>query len=69
MPRRRPIGGGLSLAWVADSTDGLNPSLVIVDEFHKHKTRDLIDVMETATGQRVKPLNFPITTALGLKED
>lgn len=47
----------------ADSTDGLNPNLIIVDEFHKHKSRDLIDVMETATGQRVEPLNFQITTA------
>lgn len=47
----------------ADSTDGLNPHLIIIDEFHKHKTRDLIDVMETATGQRREPLNFQITTA------
>lgn len=47
----------------ADSTDGLNPHLIIVDEFHKHKTRGLIDVMETATGQRLQPVNFQITTA------
>jgi phage terminase large subunit-like protein len=47
----------------ADSTDGLNPHLLIVDEFHKHKTRDLIDVMETATGARRQPVNFQITTA------
>jgi phage terminase large subunit-like protein len=47
----------------ADSTDGLNPSLLIVDEFHKHKTRDMIDVMETATGARLQPTNFQITTA------
>jgi phage terminase large subunit-like protein len=46
-----------------DSTDGLNPSLVIVDEFHAHKTRGLIDVMETATGARRQPLTFQITTA------
>jgi phage terminase large subunit-like protein len=46
-----------------DSTDGLNPSLIIVDEFHAHKTRGLIDVMETATGARRQPLNFQITTA------
>jgi phage terminase large subunit-like protein len=47
----------------ADSTDGLNPHLIITDEFHKHKTRDLIDVMETATGARRQPLHFQITTA------
>lgn len=47
----------------ADSTDGLNPNLVIVDEFHAHKDRALIDVMETATGARRQPLIFQITTA------
>jgi len=47
----------------ADSTDGLNPHLIIVDELHKHKNRDLLDVMETATGARRQALNFQITTA------
>jgi phage terminase large subunit-like protein len=46
-----------------DSTDGLNPNLIIVDEFHAQKNRGLIDVMETATGSRRQPLNFQITTA------
>ena len=46
-----------------DSTDGLNPSLIITDEFHAHKDRGLIDVMETATGARSQPLHFQITTA------
>jgi phage terminase large subunit-like protein len=46
-----------------DSTDGLNPNLIIVDEFHAQKDRGLIDVMETATGARRQPLNFQITTA------
>jgi phage terminase large subunit-like protein len=46
-----------------DSTDGLNPHCIIVDEFHAHKTRGLIDVMETATGARRQPLTFQITTA------
>lgn len=46
-----------------DSTDGLNPSLIITDEFHAQKSRGLIDVMETATGARAQPLNFQITTA------
>jgi len=46
-----------------DSTDGLNPHLIIVDEFHAQKDRGLIDVMETATGARREPVNFQITTA------
>lgn len=46
-----------------DSTDGLNPNLIINDEFHAQKNRGLIDVMETATGARNQPVNFQITTA------
>lgn len=47
----------------SDTTDGLNPHLIITDEFHAHKTRALVDVMESATGARVNPLHFQITTA------
>lgn len=47
----------------SDSTDGLNPNLIILDEFHAQKTRDMIDVMETALGARRQPLNYQITTA------
>jgi phage terminase large subunit-like protein len=32
-----------------DSTDGLNPNFVNIDEYQAHKTRGLIDVLETAT--------------------
>jgi phage terminase large subunit-like protein len=46
-----------------DSTDGLNPNLIIIDEMHAHKNRGLIDVLETATGARRQPLVFKITTA------
>lgn len=46
-----------------DSTDGLNPQLVIIDEAHALKTRGMIDVMETATGARQQPVIFWITTA------
>lgn len=46
-----------------DSTDGLNPSAVCVDELHAYKDRGLIDVMETATGARRQPHIFKITTA------
>lgn len=46
-----------------DSTDGLNPHLIVVDEFHALKARGLLDVMETATGARRQPVNYQITTA------
>lgn len=46
-----------------DSTDGLNPNLIIADEVHAMKDRGLLDVMETATGARRQPLHFQITTA------
>lgn len=46
-----------------DPEDGLNPNLIIVDEFHKIKNRDQIDVMETATAARRQPLDYQITTA------
>ena len=45
-----------------DSTDGLNPHVVCVDELHAMKDRGLLDVMETATGARSQPLVFAITT-------
>lgn len=46
----------------SDTTDGLNPHVVVIDESHAMKTRGLIDVMESATGSRVNPLFFWITT-------
>lgn len=55
--RLEPLGAD------ADSTDGLHPHLISVDELHRHKNRKLLDVMETATGQRLQPVNFQITTA------
>lgn len=47
----------------ADTQDGLNVSGAIVDEVHAHKTRELWDVLETATGSRRQPLILGITTA------
>ncbi len=46
-----------------DSTDGLNPNIVIIDEAHAMKHRGMIDVMETATGSRRHAVLFWITTA------
>lgn len=46
-----------------NSMDGLNPNMVNIDEFHAHKTRGVVDVLETATGAREQPLINKITTA------
>jgi phage terminase large subunit-like protein len=47
----------------ADTMDGLNPSVVIADEVHKWRGRELWDVIDTATGAREQPIIFAITTA------
>jgi phage terminase large subunit-like protein len=47
----------------SDSMDGLNIHGAIVDELHAHKTRAMVDVLETATGARRQPLTVFITTA------
>ena len=47
----------------ADTLDGLNPHGMILDELHAHKTRTMLDVLDTATGARRQPLMFIITTA------
>ena len=46
-----------------DSTDGLNPQIVIIDEAHAMRHRGMIDVMETAVGARRQPVILWITTA------
>lgn len=43
--------------------DGLNIHCALVDEIHAHPTRDLYDVLETATSARRQPLMYGITTA------
>jgi phage terminase large subunit-like protein len=43
--------------------DGLNPHMVLVDEFHAHPDRSMLDVMDSAVGARTQPLLFIITTA------
>lgn len=45
-----------------DSTDGLNPNVVVGDEIHAMKDRGMLDVMETATGARRQPVVYLITT-------
>jgi phage terminase large subunit-like protein len=49
----------------ADSktTDGLNPNVVSLDEFHAHPDRRLVDVIESGMGARRQPVMYQITTA------
>jgi len=47
----------------SSTQDGLNPSFVVLDELHAHLKRDLRDVLRSATGARLSPLFWQITTA------
>jgi phage terminase large subunit-like protein len=47
----------------SETLDGLNPYSITTDELHAFKKRDLLDVMESATGARRSFLHYQITTA------
>lgn len=47
----------------AQALDGLNVHAAFLDELAAHKTREVFDVLVTATGKRLQPLIFAITTA------
>jgi phage terminase large subunit-like protein len=46
----------------ADSLEGLNPHGSVIDELHAHRTREVFDVLDEATGSRQQPLIFIIST-------
>ena len=52
-----PLGANVN------SMDGLNTHAAIMDEIHRHKDRNLWDVIEYSTGSRRQPLMLGITTA------
>lgn len=52
-----------ALSAEAGSLDGLNVACAVIDELHAHKTRDVWDVIESATGSRSQSLIWAITTA------
>lgn len=52
-----------SVASVGDLLHGANIHGAVVDELHVHKTRDVVDAVETGTGARAQPLIVFITTA------
>lgn len=47
----------------ADSADGVNPHLNVIDELHRHKSGELSDILERSTSARVQPLTVYTTTA------
>lgn len=57
--------GGEMRALSADTgnKDGLNPSGVIIDEYHAHVTSEIYDLLWSAWGQRAQGLMTIITTA------
>lgn len=52
-----------ALSRVAEAAHGLNVHGGIIDELHVHRSRDLVDAIETGTGARDQPLIVFITTA------
>jgi len=48
---------------IGNPGDGSSPSCAIIDEYHEHKTDDMVDTMDTGMGAREQPLLFEITTA------
>lgn len=52
-----------ALSRVAEAAHGLNVSGALIDEVHIHKSRHLIDAIETGTGAREQPLILYFTTA------
>lgn len=53
----------LPLSADANTLDSLNVSLAAIDELHAHRTAAVWNVLDTATGARLQPLIFAITTA------
>lgn len=53
----RPLGRD------SETEDGLNPSCIIVDEYHAHKTNELLQIGTDGTMARRQPLTVIITTA------
>jgi phage terminase large subunit-like protein len=57
-----------ALASDSEKQDGLNPHCAIIDEYHAHRTDELINNIKSGTVSRKNPLIFMITTAGFRKE-
>jgi phage terminase large subunit-like protein len=47
----------------SDTEDGLSPYYGLCDEYHAHKTDDMMNVIESGMGTRANPMTWIITTA------
>lgn len=47
----------------SNTEDGLNPSFGLIDEYHAHKSAEMLNVIEDGMGARSQPLVYIITTA------
>lgn len=45
------------------TNDGLDPSMIIIDEYHAHKNTAILDILESAQGARENPMRHIISTA------
>jgi phage terminase large subunit-like protein len=45
------------------SGDGFNPQCAVIDEYHAHRTSEILDVLQSGMGARQQPLTMIITTA------
>lgn len=47
----------------SDTEDGLNPSAAGIDEYHAHKTNEMLEIIQSGQAAREQPLNLITTTA------
>ena len=58
-----PMEGSRFEPLIGNPGDGAGPSCAIADEFHEHKTSDLVDTMADGMGARDQAMMLEITTA------
>lgn len=60
---KKKNGSVTTMSKNANTKDGFNPSLGVIDEYHEAKDDSLLNVIESGQGARQEPLLFVITTA------
>lgn len=65
---KKKNGSVTTMSKNANTKDGFNPSLGVIDEYHEAKDDKLLNVIESGQGARQEPLLFVITTA-GFNKD
>lgn len=60
---RHPKSGSFFKFVVGTPTDGGNPSCIIIDEYHEHKSSAAYDALKLGVGARQQPLLLVVSTA------